>query len=94
MAWDLRVLLSSDADVTATDPAVRDQVGDDPLGGVDRDGEADALAAEDDRRVDANDFAGRGDERAAGVAGVKRGVGLNEVLHQPAGPRAVPGRAR
>ena len=50
---------------------------------VDRDREADALVAArgaGDGRVEADDFAAEIHERAAAVAGVDRGVGLNEVL--------------
>ena len=50
---------------------------------VARDGEADALVAAglaEDRGVDADQLAARVDQRAAGVARVDRGVGLDEVL--------------
>ena len=40
------------------------------------------------RRVDADHFAARVDQRAAGVAGIERGVGLNDVVDQPPGLRA------
>ena len=46
---------------------------------VDRDREADALRAADDRRGDADHVAVDVDERAARVAGIDRGVGLDEV---------------
>src|SRR4051794_26372115 len=53
--------------------------------GVDRDGEADAdvpaaAAAGLDLRVDADDLAGRVEQRAARVAGVDRRVGLDDVV--------------
>ena len=44
------------------------------------DGEADALARRDDGGIDADHLALEVDERAAGVAGIDRGVGLDEVL--------------
>ena len=50
---------------------------------VGRDGEADALRAaraREDRGVDADDLAGHVDQRAARVAGIDRGVGLDEEL--------------
>src|SRR4051794_9222566 len=55
------------------------ELGQRPFGGVDRDREADAdvapaAAARRDLRVDADDPAGRVEQRAAGVAGVDRGV--------------------
>ena len=39
-----------------------------------------ALTVADDGGVDADDFAAHVEERAAGVAGIDRRVGLNEVL--------------
>ena len=52
------------------------------LGGVDRHGEAQALAAAGgglDAFVDADDVAGGVDQGAAGVTGIDRGVGLDGV---------------
>ena len=63
--------------------AVSDQLVHDPAGQVDRDAEADAFVAaavRGDRVVDADHFALHVDERAARVAGVDRGVGLEEIL--------------
>ena len=65
------------------------------LGDVDRNGEADALGRHDDRRVDADHLAAAVDQRAAAVAGVEGGVGLNDVVDQVAGDAAqafAPGR--
>jgi hypothetical protein len=47
---------------------------------LDRDREAEALGVARDRGVDADDGARRVEERAAAVAGVDRGVGLEEVV--------------
>jgi hypothetical protein len=41
-----------------------------------------------DRRVDADDLTRAVDERAAGVAGIQRRVGLNHAFHEPARARA------
>ena len=78
-----------DAEVGAVDPAAVLELGDDLLGGVDRDGEADAdvavpAAARLDLRVDPDDAAGRVEQRAARVAGVDRGVGLDDVADREA----------
>lgn len=43
------------------------------------------LRAVDHGGVDADDFAGRRHQRSAGIAGVERGIGLNDVVDQPAG---------
>ena len=56
------------------------QLLDDRLGVVDRDREADVLGIVDDRRVDADDLAVGVDQRAAGVAGVDGGVGLDQAV--------------
>ena len=77
----------ADADIGAAHaPVTRDLAGDE-MGGVGGDREADALRAHDDRGVDADDLAGRGDQRPAGIAGVQRRVGLHDVLDHAAGAR-------
>ncbi len=45
---------------------------------------ADALRAHDDRGVDADDLAMRGDKRSARIAGIECGIGLDHVLDQSA----------
>ena len=50
------------------------------LGEVDRDREPDALRGACLGGVDADDVAGGVEQRAAAVAGVDRGVGLDEVV--------------
>src|SRR5205823_13832103 len=50
-----------------------------------------SLRAHDHRSVDADDIAVGGDERASGIAGVERGVGLDHVVDQAT--RARPQRA-
>ena len=52
------------------------------------DRKADALRAHDHRGVDADDLAARGDQRAARIAGIERGVGLDDVVDQAARSRA------
>ena len=73
-------------DAHELDPEVRprerlagDRLGHDRPGHVDRDGEADAVAVGGDRGVDPDDVAVGVEQRAAGVAGVDRGVGLDQV---------------
>ena len=77
--------LRGDADEGAAHAAVADQFAEDEARGVAGDGEADALRAGDDRGVDADDLAARRDQRAAGIAGIERGVGLDDVLDHAAG---------
>ena len=60
----------------------------DVLRGADGDGEADALRRRDARCVHADDLAGRVDQRAARVARVQGGVGLDEVVDEVARLRA------
>ena len=80
--------LPADADVAAADPAVANQPRRDEPRRVARDREAQALRRQNHRGVDADHFAARRDERTAGVAGVERRVGLDDVVHQPARSRA------
>ena len=75
-----------DAEVGVLDDLAGDQVVGDGLDGVGRDGEADAgvgaaavLAVDCDLHVRADDLAARVDQRAAGVAVVDRGIGLDRV---------------
>ena len=89
-----RGVLGLDAEVGVADLAGRAQLGDDALDRVGRDREADAdvagLAAGAaragglDLRVDADHLAGGVEQRAAGVAGVDRGVGLDDVVDREA----------
>ena len=70
-------------DRPAHDLFVLDQLGHDLTREVDRDREADALIAAGlavDLAVDADQLAARVDERAAGVARIDGGVGLDEVV--------------
>eukprot|EP01022_Parablepharisma_sp_SALTPOND_P017632 TRINITY_DN2854_c0_g1_i1.p1 TRINITY_DN2854_c0_g1~~TRINITY_DN2854_c0_g1_i1.p1 ORF type:complete len:786 (-),score=227.08 TRINITY_DN2854_c0_g1_i1:181-2538(-) len=64
----------------ADDPAGGPELGHDLLGGVDRDGEADALSLGHDGGVDAHHLALEVDQGAAGVARVDAGIGLQEVV--------------
>ena len=76
---------ADDPEVGPPDPAVAHQGGEDQAGrGVDRDGEPEADAG--DGRVDADDPAPDVGEGATGVAGVQGGVGLDDVLDEPARP--------
>ena len=78
-------ILSGHADGAAADPAVLNQPAGDKLRRIAANGEADALRRQDDRRVDADDFADAIDQRASGVAGIERGIGLNDIVHQTPG---------
>src|SRR5439155_337841 len=75
--------LDADAEPAACHVARGGQLADDGLGKVDRDREPDAdraAAAAHDRGVDADRLAARVDQRAAAVARVDGGVGLDEVV--------------
>src|SRR4051794_19237225 len=74
-----------DPEEAAVDLAGLLELGQQALRGVDRDREADAdvaaaAAARLDLRVDADDAAGRVEQRTAGVAGVDRRVGLDDAV--------------
>ena len=68
-----------DADPGAGDVLAREDLGDDGLGEIDGDGEADALRGAGLGRVDADDLAVAIEQRTTGVAGVDGSVGLDEV---------------
>src|SRR6516165_4498425 len=89
-----RHILAGDPDIAAPHPALADEPRGDELDGGRRDREADALRHADDRRVDADHLARRGDQRPAGIAGVECRVGLNDAVGEPAGPRAQRGAQR
>ena len=80
--------LPGHADVAAANPAVANQLRRDEPRRVARDREAEALCRHDDRGIDSDDVAARVDQRPARVAGVERGVGLDDVVDQPPGLRA------
>ena len=76
-------ILNRHAEQAALDLAMLDQRVHDAHGHVDRDGEANADVAavgRQDRGVDAHQLAAQVHQRAAGVAGVDGGVGLDEIL--------------
>ena len=83
-----RRVLSGDAEMTAAHAAIAQQRRHDIACRIDRHRERDALSAENDRGVDADDLRAARDERTAGVARIERGVGLDQVLHQAHGARA------
>ena len=68
------------ADVAARHAPARPQLRQDRRRAVDRHREADVAGARADRRVDADHLAARVDQRAAAVAEIDRGVGLDVVV--------------
>jgi len=77
--------LRFDSDKRPADAALLEQAAGYELGGIDADGEAKALGSVDGGGVDADDFAIRGNQGAAGIAGIEGGVGLNDVVDHAAG---------
>jgi hypothetical protein len=84
-----RNVLPGNADVAAVDAALLDEPCDDPAGGVARNGKTDALGRPDDGGIDPDDLALRIDQRASGVAGIERRVGVWMTLSisRPEAPR-------
>ena len=80
--------LARHADVASAHAAVPNQVPGHEARRAARDGEAQAMSRLDHRRVDADHRAGRIDQRTAGVAGIERRIGLNDVFDQPSRLRA------
>src|SRR5438034_628875 len=69
-------------------PRAPEQSAGDELRGVDADRKADTLRRQDHGGVHADDIAARVDERAAGVARVERGVGLDDAVDETSALRA------
>src|SRR6185369_139775 len=80
--------LATHADRRATHAPFANELRNDELRRADRHGETDALCAADDRGVDAHDFTPRVNERSARVAGIERGVGLDDGVDDATGLRA------
>src|SRR4029079_8754738 len=80
LALDGRVdRLEADAEVRAGQGLSGARLREERLGDVDGDGEADVLRLAGRGRVDADDLAGRVEQRTAAVARVDRGIGLDQV---------------
>ena len=80
-------VLPRDAEIAAPYFSVAHQQTGDVSRRVDRDCKAETLTGKDGG-VDADDFAARRDQRTAGVPGVERGIGLNDVVDQASRLRA------
>ncbi len=78
-------VLPTHTDEAAPDAAFFDEPAGDVLCGVNADGKADALGREDDGRIDPDHLAARVDKRAAGISRVQRGIGLQDIVNEPAG---------
>src|SRR5206468_6984588 len=74
--------LPDDSKVSAADTAASEELAYHPLGGVNRDGEADALGHPNDGGIDSDDPCPRVHQGAAGVARVQRDICLDDVLDQ------------
>ena len=79
--------LRGDADIAAANASVAQQAAGDELRGVDANGETDPLRRQNRSRVHSNHSACGIDQRAAGVAGVECGIGLNDIVDQASGIR-------
>ena len=83
-----RELLGSDADIGPPHAAMPHQLTQHEAGRIRRNRKADALRARDYGGVDADNLAVGGNQWAARIAGIERGVGLDDVIDEP--PRARP----
>ena len=78
-------VLANDPDPTAADATFPDQPCRHEFGRVAGDGKTDSLRGQNDRRVHADDLTARIDQRPAGIAGIQRRVGLDDIVNQPPG---------
>jgi hypothetical protein len=72
--------LSRNADISAPYLAIFYETPGDEFGGVYAYGEADPLSRGDDGGVDPYDITVSRNERAAGISGIKGGIGLNDII--------------
>src|SRR5436309_712905 len=83
-----RHVLSRQTNVAAADLTIADQTAGDELRRINRSGKTDSLRGQDHRRIDADDFSSRINERATGITRIESGVRLNHIVHQPTRLRA------
>ena len=83
-----RNILPRDAQVASTNVSVPEQCWQHGRDCPDGHRKAQTLAAGNDRRVHANDLSGSRHERSARVTRIQGGVRLNDVIDEPAAPRA------
>src|SRR2546426_2117933 len=76
--------LSPDSKITSANATVLDKPGGNKLRRVDRDRKANALRRKNHRRIDSDNIAARGNERASGVPWVESSVCLDDVVDQAA----------
>ena len=79
-------VLPAQADIAPPHPAVPDQQGGHVLGGVDGNCKTETLGGHNHRGVDADDFAGGGDQGASGIPGIEGRIGLDDIINETAGP--------
>src|SRR2546425_1660590 len=77
-----RAGLPDDSQMSAADVAAHQQLAYHPLGGVDRDGEADALSHPNDGGIDSDDARPRVNQGTPRGARVQRNLSLNDVFDQ------------
>lgn len=80
--------LRHDAQVPASHAPVLQELQRDPLHRVDCGCKADALGGGDDGRIHADDSTGAVAERTAGITGIQRGIGLDDIVDHPPGAAA------
>jgi hypothetical protein len=84
-----RRVLAAQAEVAAADFAVLNEPAGDIPGCVNANCKADSLSGQDYHRVDPNNLSARIDQRSSGVARIKRRIGLDDIINEPAciGPK-------
>ncbi len=78
-----RPILSLEAEKTTNDLPVADQPRHYPFDRIAGYGKADALCGHNHSGIDPDDFSAAVDQGPAGISGVERGIGLNNVFDQP-----------
>src|SRR6202043_4217535 len=82
-----RRVLAGQSKITSSDFAVPDQPGGDELRRVGGYGKTKSLRGQNHSRVHADDLPSGVHQRPSGISGIQRRIGLNNIVHQPAGLR-------
>src|SRR2546427_7407061 len=75
-------------DISPPDPSIFNQPARDEFRRVDGNCKANSLGRPDHASIASDDLTVRGDQRAPGIARIQRGIGLDNVIDQPAGLRS------
>src|SRR5439155_4208223 len=83
-----RRVLARTTDTSPPDPSIFNQPARDEFRRIDGNRKANSLGRPDHGGIDSDDVTVRRDQRSPGIARIQRGIGLDNVIDQPAGLRS------